>query len=147
MADISIRNADPADVSRVRGVIRLAYASWADRLPDLPDVSGGVEDEIAAGRVWVATEGRGIVGCLIGGVDDGVWHVANVAVAPDQAGKGCGSALMQHAVELARRAGVGQMALATHVDMARNVVMYERLGWEVSNRDGNRIMMHRDTDA
>ena len=110
-------------------------------------MSGGVGADIAAEQVLVAVDGNAPIGCLIGGMIDGMWHVANIAVSPSPAGTGVGSALMRFAVAQDLRDGVDEMALARHRDMPRNVALYERLGWRVSGEDGNRIMMHRDTAA
>ena len=144
LTGISIRHAKPDDAEAVRKVILAAYAPWFEKLPDLPDVSGGVCDDIEARRVWVAEHGDVIVGCLIGGVVGDHWHVANVAVSPEHAGQGIGRRLMEHAVEEALRANVFTMALATHRDMPGNVVLYEKLGWQVSGEAGTKIMMRRD---
>ena len=144
MTGISIRSAKPDDADAVRKVILAAYAPWVPKLPDLPDVSGGVSEDIEARRAWVAEHGDAIVGCLIGGIVGDHWHVANVAVSPRHGGKGIGRRLMEHAVEEAKRANVSAMALATHRDMPGNVVLYEKLGWQVSGEAGTKIMMRRD---
>ena len=133
------------DVDAVQEVIRAAYANWAKALADLPDVSGGLAEDIAGGRAWVAMVEGEIVGCLIGGDVSGRWHLSNVAVAPEHGGKGFGRALMAFAVTEAARVGASGMALATHRDMPGNVALYKRLGWRVVAKEGNRIMMHRST--
>ncbi len=144
MEDVDIRQAETDDAVAVQAVIRAAYAAWKDRLPDLTDISGGVEDDISKGRVWAALEGESVVGCLIGGASADAWHVANVAVAPQHGGKGIGGALMRFAVEQALQADVKEMVLATHREMSGNVALYEHLGWQISDADGNRVMMRRD---
>ena len=143
MNDVSIRAAEPTDAGPTQKVINAAYAVLSVTLPDLPAVADGVDEDIAAGRVWVATEREDVIGCLIGGVVSGRWHLANIAVAPDHGGRGVGQALMTFAVEEAARSGVDEMALATHRKMPGVIAFYKRLGWDVSGEDGNKIMMRR----
>jgi predicted N-acetyltransferase YhbS len=145
MTDVLIRAALNEDIDAVREVIRAAYANWAKALAVLPDVSGGVAEDVAGGRVWVAVVEGEIVGCLIGGEVSGRWHLANVAVAPEHGGKGVGRDLMTFAVIEARRVGATGMALATHRAMPGNVALYGKLGWRVVAEEGNKIMMHRST--
>lgn len=147
MSDALIRAATRADADQIRVVVKAAYAPWTKVLPDLPDVSAGIEDDIAAGRVWVAVEGDKVLGTLIGGISAEHWHVANVAVSPDDGGKGIGRSLMEFALAQAKREGVRDMALATHHLMPGNVALYEHLGWQVSGEDGNKVLMRRRTDT
>ena len=67
----------------------------------------------------------------------------NIAVDPDAAGKGVGSALIGALEDTARAAGITDLSLATHRDMPGNVDFYRKLGWSVTGREGNRIMMAR----
>ncbi len=143
MNDVSIRAAESKDADAIRAVINAAYAVWSVTLPDLPDVASGVAEDIAAGRVWIATEREVTIGCLIGSVVLGRWHLANIAVAPDHGRRGVGQALMAFAVAQATMSGVDEMALATHRKMRGVIAFYKRLGWEVSGEDGNKVMMRR----
>lgn len=77
----------------------------------MPDVSGGVGADIAAERVLVAVDRDAPIGCLIGGMIDGMWHGANIAVSPSPAGTGVGSALMRFAVAQALRGWRGRDGL------------------------------------
>ena len=141
MAEVSIRKAQHADAAAVRHVIRAAYAPWVGQLPDLPDVSAGVFDDIAAGHVHLAEQDQTVIGCLIGRATDANFHLANIAVAPDHGGKGVGRDLMRFAETLARALGCREMHLATHRKMSANVAFYQRLGWTVSGAVGNKVTM------
>jgi len=145
MKGVRITVAQSNDADAIRKVIKAAYAVWSVSLPDLPDVAGGVDEDIAAGRVWIAVEKEVIVGCLIGGMVSGRWHLANIAVSPDQGGRGVGKALMAFALVEAARLDAAEMTLATHRKMLGVIALYKRLGWEVSGEDGNKIMMRRST--
>ncbi len=140
---VRIREAAADDADEAQAVIAAAYAPWRARLPDLPDVTDGVAGDIARGPAWVAeAEGR-IAGVLLAGRDGTVLHVANIAVRPGMGGQGIGAALMREAETWAARAGCTLLRLATHAAMTRNVGFYERLGWQVTARDGNKVLMAR----
>lgn len=141
MSNVEIRHATPLDAAIIGTVLAKAYARWQERLDDLPDVTGGIHDEIEAGRAWVALMDGKVVGCLMGGMHEDSWHLANVAVHPDTGGKGVGRRLINHAESLARGLGIGEMVLATHKDLPENIALYEHLGWKVTNTEGARVMM------
>ena len=60
--------------------------------------------------------------------------VNNVAVAPAHQGRGLGRALLAFAEDEARRRGLAEVRLHTHVAMADNLVMYPRLGYTETGR-------------
>ncbi len=143
MSDASIRPAVPGDAAAIQRVIRAAYAPWVEKLPDLPDVAGGLGDAIAGGGVSVATDGQSILGVVMIGWDAKILHLQNLAVAPSSGGQGIGSALIRHAEKQARKGGATRMRLATHAEMTGNVALYERLGWSVTGQDGAKVLMER----
>ena len=57
-----------------------------------------------------------------------VWHLDSVAVAPGHQGRGIGSALVEFALEQARGSDI---AMILETGTARNVPLYERLGFQV----------------
>jgi ribosomal protein S18 acetylase RimI-like enzyme len=58
----------------------------------------------------------------------------NVAVAPERQRRGYGRRLMAFAEAEAVRQGHREIRLYTHVVMAENIVLYGRLGYEVTGR-------------
>jgi GNAT superfamily N-acetyltransferase len=70
--------------------------------------------------------------------------IENVAVRPDQAGKGHGRALMAHAVEVARSIGRKRLRLYTNQLMAKNISLYQCLGYAIDRQetapDGRQIV-------
>ncbi len=61
-------------------------------------------------------------------------YLAELYVVPDRRGQGLGRALMEGAIDLARREGATHMDLGTGEDDVAARALYERLGF--SNREG-----------
>lgn len=137
----AVRRATVADVLALIACIDAAYASHAAQGIDLPPVSEGVGEDILDNVVWLAVEDDELLGGVILSVAGEVAHLMNVAVHPDQSGRGIGRALITAATASAREAGHGRMRLATHKDMPANVALYEHLGWVVTGTEGDKILM------
>ncbi len=65
MVNWIIRRAQIEDATQFAACIDAAYESYRSQLPDLPDVSAGVVEDIRHNLVWVAEIGKEIVGGLI----------------------------------------------------------------------------------
>jgi GNAT superfamily N-acetyltransferase len=141
MQPLTIVPADPKDAALLASLIDAAYAAAHRRVPDLPDVSGGIADDIAERVVLVAWSGPSPVGVAIWGLDGSAAHLANIAVHPDSAGQGIGKALIAAVEQGARAAGADRIDLATHVGLPENVALYGHLGWRESGREGNKVYM------
>ncbi|PSL19079.1 GNAT family N-acetyltransferase [Shimia abyssi] len=139
---MTVRRATLQDADALAQLIDGAYQGYRDRGVDLPDVSGGVADAIADGAVWVIGEAAP-VGVLMLSTKGPDAHLMNIAVSADAQGQGVGGKLIRHAMDQAREAGCKGIALATHVDLAENIALYEHLGWSETGREGARVMMYR----
>ncbi|WP_428671860.1 GNAT family N-acetyltransferase, partial [Roseibium sp.] len=109
----AIRRAEMQDAAAVKSCIDRAYAPVKSKIDDLPDVSAGVEEDIASNVVFVAETGAGIAGCAILGLASGSAHLSNVAVDPAFKGLGLGKALIGTAETHARNNGAREIHLAT----------------------------------
>lgn len=118
-----IRKANLADVPQLKQCIDRAYAPLRARLPDLPDVSGGLCEEIRKRIVLVAEIDGGVAGCAILDTTGSVAHLVNIAVDPGFKGRGLGKILMEAAEDRARLDGAAHIALATHTDIPENVAL------------------------
>ncbi|MES0882877.1 GNAT family N-acetyltransferase [Roseibium sp. SCP14] len=136
-----IRRAHMRDAKALKNCIDRAYSSAKARLPDLPDVSAGLREDIADKVVFVAETSGLIAGVAILGIENGNAHLANIAVDPGQKGKGIGKALMETVQRFAKQQGATELRLATHVGMPENVSLYTHLGWHETSRTGNKILM------
>lgn len=137
----TLRRAVATDAEALTACIEAAYAGYVAQGVDLPPVSDGVAWDIEDNIVWLAVNGDAVLGGVILSVSGEVAHLMNVAVDPAQSGRGIGRALIDTAVDTARRAGHGTIKLTTHADMPQNVALYRHLGWEVTGRDGSKVFM------
>ena len=136
-----IRPARAADARPLAACIDAAYDRYRAAIPDLPPVSLGIETEIATSSVWVAEVDGQIVAGLVMVLGETYVKLANVAVHPDFGGRGLGRNLITLCETEARRRGVAEVRLNTHVEMAENIAFYTRLGWQEVERRGNTVMM------
>ena len=136
-----LRPASANDATALTECIIAAYAGYAAQGINLPPVSEGVAEEIRDKTVILADEDGRVLGGVILSVSDDIAYLLNIAVHPDQAGRGIGRALIGAATDAARRAGHRRMKLATHRLMPANVAMYEHLGWTVTRRDNEKVVM------
>jgi GNAT superfamily N-acetyltransferase len=87
--------------------------------------------------VYVALREQRIVGTFALLIMDNLAHlgapsaiVEDVAVDPSAQGQGIGSAMMRHAIELARRRGCYKLTLSSNLKRERAHAFYESLGFE-----------------
>jgi GNAT superfamily N-acetyltransferase len=131
-----VRRATSADVAAVRALVRAAYAKWVpvigrEPLPMTVDYDRAVVDHIVD-LLFVGDDLTGLIELV---VEPSCLLIENVAVRPDQAGRGYGHALMQHAAEVARSKGVGRLRLYTNRLMAENIAFYQRLGYVIGREE------------
>jgi GNAT superfamily N-acetyltransferase len=140
-----LRRATPDDAAAVRVLVRSAYAKWVPVIgrepkPMTADYDQAVRDHIVD-LLFVDDRLTAVIELVV--EPDGVL-IENVAVRPDQAGKGHGQALMAHAVEVARSIGRRRLRLYTNKLMRENITLYQRLGYaidrEETTSDGRQIV-------
>jgi ribosomal protein S18 acetylase RimI-like enzyme len=85
---------------------------------------------IDADEAWVIEADAGaIAGLVVLEAADGFLLLDNVAVAAAHRGTGLGRRLVAFAEAEARRRGFAEIRLYTNAKMARNLALYERLGF------------------
>ncbi|MBT8410564.1 MAG: GNAT family N-acetyltransferase [Octadecabacter sp.] len=141
MTRLTIRPATGADLAQMSAVFAAAYAQALAEIPDMPDVTGGLADDLAHQTCFAALWDSAIVGGLVLGLHGDHGHLINVAVSPDHAGKGVAKALIGAAEDACRAAGLHELRLATHVKIPQNVVIYGRMGWIEMARDDRKVTM------
>ena len=129
----TLRQATAADLPSVRSVIAAAYHRYLGRMdkppaPLLRDYSRAID----AGTLWVT--GSPVVGLIsLTRVDDMIL-IENVAVRPDQQGRGLGRRLMDFAEHQARDGRIRRLALYTNELMTENQAIYAHLGYRTTAR-------------
>jgi ribosomal protein S18 acetylase RimI-like enzyme len=127
--------ASDQDAPAITALVRAAYEHYEPLigrtpLPMLTDYAVAVREH----NVWVAEDGGRLVGVLeLDLRDDHLW-IENVAVAPDQQGRGFGRQLLRHAEDEARRQGCREIGLLTNERYAANIAMYTRYGYRETHR-------------
>ena len=135
MQALQLRRATAADAANVRALTRSAYAKWVpligrEPIPMTADYDRAVVDHII--DLW---EEHGQLLALIEMVREAEHlSIENIAVRPDQQGKGLGSKLLEHAEKLALALGINEIRLYTNAAFASNVSLYSRRGYEEYQR-------------
>jgi GNAT superfamily N-acetyltransferase len=127
-----LRRATPDDASAIRVLVRAAYAQWVpivgrEPKPMMADYGQVVRDHIVD---LLFTDDR-LTAMIELVVEPECVLIENVAVRPDQVGKGRGRALMAHAIKVARSLGRERLRLYTNRLMAENIALYKHLGYAI----------------
>jgi ribosomal protein S18 acetylase RimI-like enzyme len=141
-----IRAAVASNTAAVRDIVEQSYRGYLPRIGKKP---GPMLDDYAArianGQVWVLDGAGGIAGILVlEETADGLL-LDNIAVAPDQQGKGHGRVLLAFAEAEAIRRGWREIRLYTQVLMTENIALYDRIGYvetaRVTEKGFDRVYM------
>jgi GNAT superfamily N-acetyltransferase len=149
---LEIRPAEPKDAANIRDVTRAAYAKWValigrEPLPMHADYDRAVREH----AIDLLRDDGALVG-LIETITrfDHLW-IENVAVAPDQQGKGYGRLLLAHVEARAAESGLYEIRLVTNAAFTANLALYARLGYAVVGaepfRGGTAVTMMKRVDA
>jgi ribosomal protein S18 acetylase RimI-like enzyme len=130
-----IRIANAADAAAVHAIVDAAYRSYIPRIGKSP---GPMLDDyarrIADGQVWILDGAGEMIGILVlEDTPDGLL-LDNIAVAPDQQGKGHGRTLLDFAEAEAARRGWNEIRLYTNALMTENIALYRRIGYLETSR-------------
>lgn len=122
-----IRDMRPSDLATVATIEQAAY--------DFPWSPGIFRDCLLAGYSSVVLEHGGkVIGYGIVSVAAGEAHLLNLALSESARGMGHGRRLLEHMMELARRAGAEGMYLEVRPSNRRALALYELNGFEVLGR-------------
>jgi GNAT superfamily N-acetyltransferase len=140
-----LRRATPDDAAAVRALVRAAYAKWVPIIGREPQPMMADYDKAVCNHIvdllFVDNALTALIELV---VEPDCVLIENVAVRPDQAGRGHGRALMAHAVEVARSKGRKRLRLYTNRLMAENIALYRRLGYAIDQEettpDGRRVV-------
>lgn len=146
--DQTIRLARPDEWGAVLSCVEDAYAKYVPRMGMKPaPMLADYPALIARDEVYVVPGPEGVRGVLV--IEPRADHlfIENIAVRPDEQGRGYGFQLLRFAEDRARASGLPELRLYTHEVMTENVPYYARFGFEETDRrteDGySRIFMRK----
>ncbi len=131
----AFRRATPADANIIRDITRAAYAKWVpligrEPLPMTIDYSQAVIDHL----IDLYEDGGRVVGLIEVVPQPTHLLIENIAVHPDQQGKGIGDLLLKRAEEIARSLQLPELQLYTNAAFAANVAFYASRGFQETAR-------------
>ncbi|GAA3397297.1 GNAT family N-acetyltransferase [Streptomyces roseoviridis] len=128
-----IRLAATPDVPRVKAVTDAAYHHYIERIGLVPaPMEADHAADVAAGRVFVT--GEPVAGLVVVRTEADHLYLDNIAVHPDAQGTGLGRCLLAFVESRARELGLPEVRLLTNAMMWENQKIYERYGYEVTER-------------
>ena len=135
-----VRRADVADAGDVGRLLHDFNAEFDEPTPGPEAVAERVRALLAAGEMTVVLGGDGPDGLAVlrfrpAVLTEGLeCYLEDLYVVPGRRGHGLGRAILETALEVARREGAIEMHLGTSEDDVAARALYESLGF--SNRDG-----------
>lgn len=104
-------------------------------IPALHETLEDLRDWVKTWSVWTVREGPRLVGGVRARLDGDRWELGRLMVAPDLAGRGLGRRLLAHA-EAQAPAEARKFVLFTGARSARNIAMYQRAGYRLTEAPG-----------
>lgn len=149
--DLNVRVARPEDLPQIVALVRAAYALYVPRIGQEPaPMQADYAALIARGTVYVVPAAERLRGVLVMMPEGDHLFLENIAIHPDEQGRGLGRRLMAFVDAHARALGLAAVELYTNEAMTENLAFYPRLGFvEVDRRteDGFRRVFMRKTLA
>lgn len=138
--DPQVRRAELDDAGAVGRLLHDFNSEYDDYTPGPDALAGRVRRLLADGEITVLLAGAGPDGLAVLRFRPAIFtealecYLAELYVVPDRRGQGLGRALLEAAIELARREGADHMDLGTSEDDVAARALYERMGFR--NREG-----------
>jgi GNAT superfamily N-acetyltransferase len=120
----------------VRALTRAAYAKWVPLIGREPKpMTADYEHAVHAHMIDLYERDGGLLGLVEMIPQSDHLLIENLAVRPDQQGKGLGDILLKHAEDCARSLGFGETRLYTNAMFAANLAFYARRGYAEFHRE------------
>ena len=135
-SNFEIRPAVLEDAAGIRALTRAAYAKWVALIGREPlPMQADYERAVVMHTIDVLIVDGALVGLLETILrPDHLW-IENVAVAPEQQGRGFGRLLLAHAERRAIDAGRPEIRLLTNQAFAANLELYAKRGYIVNRTE------------
>jgi ribosomal protein S18 acetylase RimI-like enzyme len=140
MSEVSVRRAEAADAEAVGRLLHDFNTEFEEFTPGPHALAERVRELLAGGETRILLGGAGPDAVAVLRFRPAIFtrslecYLAELYVAPEHRGQGLGRALMEGAIEAARREGATYMDLGTAEDDIAARALYESLGF--SNREG-----------
>jgi len=133
---VTIRQAGPEHVDRVRACAHAAYAKYVapigrEPAPMIADFARQISDGVVDVALGANDQ---VVGFLVCYPRNGHLHVENLAVLPAAQGRGVGARLLAHSEMRAREHGLNAIELYTNVKMSEALSFYPACGFVETGR-------------
>jgi ribosomal protein S18 acetylase RimI-like enzyme len=138
--EIAVRLGEATDAEAIGRLLHDFNSEFDEPTPGPEALAERVRQLLAEGEITVLLAGTGPDGLAVLRFRPGIWSealecfLAELYVVPARRGRGLGRALMEAAIELARRQGADYMDLGTAEDDVAARALYESLGFD--NRGG-----------
>jgi ribosomal protein S18 acetylase RimI-like enzyme len=135
-----VRLGEVADAESIGQLLHDFNREFDDPTPSPPALAQRVRQLLVQGEITVLLVGAGPDGLAVLRFRPAIWsealecYLAELYVVPNRRGQGLGRALLESAIEVARRKGADYMDLGTSEDDTAARALYESLGF--SNREG-----------
>jgi ribosomal protein S18 acetylase RimI-like enzyme len=133
---VEFRTAGPEDAAGIRDLVRSAYAKWIPVIGREPRPMGAdYREAVRQHRIdLICLDARtaGLIETMLR--DDHLW-IENLAVRPEDQGRGLGRRLLAHAERVAVEAGRAEIRLLTNAAFEANVALYGKAGYRVVKRE------------
>lgn len=128
-----IRRARPDEAEAIRTLVRRAYAKWIVAIGGEPQpMRADYARAIAEHEIWAIDGIAGCIALIELKVEPDHLLIVNVAVDP---GHGLGRRLLDFAETEARRRGLAELRLYTHVRMSENRALYAARGYRETHEE------------
>ena len=130
-----IQLATPNDAAEITALVNAAYSKWIPIIGGKPmPMTANYAELIAKDYVYVVREGAALIGVLVIWELDDALYIDNIAVAPEQQGRGIGDRMLAFAEEKAREMNLRTMTLLTNAKMESNQAYYRKHGYVETRR-------------
>jgi N-acetylglutamate synthase-like GNAT family acetyltransferase len=131
-----MRRATPADAAAVRDLTRTAYAKWIPLIGREPKPMTANYEQAVVDHIIDLYEENNVPVALIEVIPQASsLLIENIAVLPNQQGKGLGDLLLNHAATIARSLHLSELQLYTNAAFVSNIEFYARRGFQEFQRE------------